>query len=265
MPRKTSSRTPLRLARDEAKLIRPDLLRLVAAHRNWQDHGASPVSAARSISIPHLIDEGEFSAECQATVLHVAVVATHSFKAQSRRLRLDPFELAACILGVRATEMMARHGHLEPRPVRYQVRCHRLLKKLARFRKRAKRAYIRVHGKAAFADASHRWQQHVRFVRAFFLFCTCNRTILPDPAGRTYRKLIEDQWMKYFREELPARGRKIPSEPKLRGMVKRALRVGRRFIRRNGRITAHQNRDLARERMVMYVVRRCRKSQVSEF
>lgn len=48
--------------------------------------------------------------------------------------------------------MMARHGHLEPRPVRYKVRCRRLLKKLERLRKRAKRAYIRDHGQAAFAE-----------------------------------------------------------------------------------------------------------------
>ncbi len=265
MPQRISSRTPLRLARNEAKLIRPGLLRLIAAHHNWQDHGASPISPARSISIPHLIDEGRFSMECQATVLHVAVVATNNFKVQSRRLRLDPIELAACILGVRTTEMMARHGHLEPRPVRCRVRCRRLPRKLERIRKRAKRAYIGVHGQAAFAEASHRWQQHVRFVRAFFLFCTCNRTILPDPAGRTHRKLIEDQWMKYFREELPARGRKIPSEAKLRGLVKRALCVGRRFIRHNGRITAHQNHDLLQEKMTMYVVRRCRESQTPEF
>lgn len=81
MPRKTSSSTPLRLARDEARLIRPGLLRLIAAHHNWQDHGASPVSPARSISIPRRVNEGEFSPPCQATILHVAVVATNKFKA----------------------------------------------------------------------------------------------------------------------------------------------------------------------------------------
>jgi len=262
MSRKTGATTSFRLARDEARLIRPGLLRLIIAHRHWQDRGASLVSPASYISIPQLMDEGEFSQQCQATVFHVAVIATNSFKAQSRRLRLDSFELAAGILCVRVTEMMARHGHLEPRPSRYKVRCRHLLKKLERLRKRAKRAYIRVQGQRAFAEASHRWQEYVRFVRAFFLFCTCNRTLLPDASGRTLRRLMEDQWMEYSREELPARGREIPTEPELRGLVKRAVRVGRRFIRKCGRITAHDNQDLLHERMAKYVVRRCRKSEV---
>lgn len=68
--------------------------------------------------------------------------------------------------------------------------------------------------------------------------------------------------MQYFRDELPARGRVIPAEPELRGLVKRAIRVGRRFIRYYGRITTHENHDIMEERMVNYVVRRCRKSEV---
>lgn len=92
MPQRISSSTPFRIARDEARLIRPGLLRLIAAHRHWQDHRASLISPARSILIPGRVNEGEFSPECHATVLHVAVVATNNFKARSRRLRLDPFE-----------------------------------------------------------------------------------------------------------------------------------------------------------------------------
>lgn len=264
MSRKIGTSTSFRISRDEAGLIRPGLLRLIIAHRHWQDRGASPVSPASFISIPGRRDEGEFSAEFHATVLHVAVVATNDFKAQSRRLRLDPIELAACILGVRATEMMVRHGHLEPCPSRYKVRCRRLLKKLEKLRKRAKRTYIRVHGQAAFAEASHRWRQYVRFARSYFLFCTCNRTLLPDPSGRILRKLMEDQWMEYLREELLERGGEIPPEPELRRLVKCALRVGRRFIRHNGRITTHKNQDVMHKRMVKYVVRHCPESKTSK-
>ena len=191
MLRLPDTTTPFRIIKDEAVLIRRGLVFLIAKHHHWKESGSSLYSPATLFSHRPLIDEAEFSAEYQATVLHVAVVATHSFKAQSRRLRLDPFDLAVCILGVRVTEMMVRHGHLEPRPVRYKVRCRRLLKKLERLRKRAKRAYIRVHGRGAFAEARHRWQQYVRFARSHFLFCTCNRTLLPDPAGKAYRKLIE--------------------------------------------------------------------------
>lgn len=257
MSRKTGT-SFLRLTRNEASLIRPGLLRLVIAHRYWRNRGTSMSSPARFISIPGRRDEGEFSPRCQSTAFHVTVAATMSFYAQSRRLYLNAFELAACILGVRVTEMVARHGHLEPRPPKYKVRCRRLLKKLERLRKRAKCNYI--HGQEAFAEASHRWQQYLRFVRALFTFCTCNRTLSSDPAGRTQRKLIEDEWMKYFREELPARGLDIPPELELRKLVRRALRVGRRFICQCGRPVSHEHHDLLKERRVNCGVRRCRKS-----
>lgn len=265
MSEKTDTRTCFRISRDEAILIRRGLVCLVAKHHQWKEGGSPLYTPAVFFSHRPRIDEAEFSAECQATVLHVAVVTSNDFKAKSRRLRLDPIELAACILGVRVTEMLARHGHLKPSPPNYRVRSRRLIKKLERLRKRAKRAYIRVYGKEAFAEARHRWQQYVRFARSYFLFCTCNRTILRDQGGRNYRRLKEDQWIKYFHEELPVRGLDIPPEVKLRRLVKRALRVGRRFIRQHGRITAHKNRDLMQARMVNYVVRRCRNSQCSEF
>ena len=264
MPSKRNITTPFRITRDEDLLIRPGLRRLIIAHHRWKDRGASSVSPRRNSTLPisGLKDEGEFSPDCQATVLRVYEVATNSFNGQSRRLHLDAIELAACILGVRATEMMARHGHLEPCSSNYKARSQRLIKKLERLRKRAKRAYIRVHGESAFAEASYRWQQYVRFARSFFLFCTCNRMILPDPSGKRRRKLLQDQWIEYLRQELPARGLEVPPEPDLRGLVKRALRVGKRFIRQYGRMTAHKNHDTLQERMVSYVARRCAKSKV---
>ena len=264
MSSKRNITTPFRITRDEALLIRFGLLRLVIAHHRWQDRGAPLVSPRRNttISISGPRDEGEFSPDCQATVLRVYEVATNSFNAQSRRLHLDAIELAGCILGVRATEMMARHGHLEPCPANYKARCRRLITKLERLRKRAKRAYFRVHGQKAFAELSYRWQQYVRFARSFFLYCTCNRTILPDPSGKRRRKLIQDQWVEYLREELPERGLKVPPEPELRDLIKRAMRVGKRFIRQYGRMTARKNHDTLQERMVSYVARRCAKSKV---
>ena len=156
MLQESETATPVRVTYDEARLIRPGFRRLISAHYRWKERGSSPISPARGRAIPisDPKDEGEFSPEWQAIILHVAVVATNNFKAQSRRLHLNRVELAACIVGVRATEMMARHGHLEPKPTDFKVRCRRLLKKLERLRKRAKRAYIRVHGRAAFKRAS---------------------------------------------------------------------------------------------------------------
>lgn len=224
MPRQNKTATSSRISRDEGLLIRPGI-RLISAHRRRSDRGALSVSLAREILIQGRRDEGEFCAECQATVLHVAAAATHSFNSQSRRLRLDPIELAACILGVRMTEMMARHRHLEPPSSNCKVRCRRLLTKLERLRKRVKRTHFRIHGRSAFAEASHHWQQYLRFARPYFLFCTCNRTLLPDPSGRRLRRLMEDQWMRYFRKELPTLGLEIPPDADLRGLAKRAFRI----------------------------------------
>ena len=255
--------TSFRISRDEAMLIRRGLVWLVAKHHRWKASGSALNSPAIFASHRPRIDEGEFSAECQATVLHVAVVTSNDFKAQSRRLRLDPIELAACIPGVRVTEMMPRHGHLKPCPSSYRVRSRRLLAKLERLLKRAKRAYIRVHGQRAFAHASHQWQQYVRFARAYFLFCTCHRTSFLRSGTKVRRRLIQDRWMEYFRHELPVRGLEIPPEPELRDLVRRPLRVGKRLIRYHGWKTAHDNPDPLQERMKNYVIRRCHRSKAS--
>ncbi|TAM80278.1 MAG: hypothetical protein EPN47_16095 [Acidobacteria bacterium] len=265
MSRQIKTTIPFRISLDEATLIRLGLLRLIIAHRQWREQGSSviPPGQCISISIPGRKDVGEFSSECQSTVLHVVAVATNDFNSQSRRLQLDPIELAACILGVRVTEMMARHGHLEPRPANYKARCRRLVRKLERLRKRAKRAYVCVYGKRAFAEASHQWQQYVRFARSFFLFCSCNRTLLPDPSGRRRRKLIQDEWIQFFRQELPDRGLDVPPEAELRKLIQRSLRLSRRFIRRHGQSTVHNNPDLLHDRMVNYIVRRCQRKKSS--
>ena len=209
-------------------------------------------------------DEGSYSPAYQGTILHTAAVATNAFTARSRRLGLDAFEIAACILGARVGELASRHGHFKPCPPNCEVRTVRLLKKLERLRKRAKRAYIRIHGPRAFAEASHGWQQHARFVRAFFLFCTCNR---PWPlAAGACRRLLQEEWIAYFNDELPALGLlKVPPEPELRGLVRRAVRVGRRLIRAYGRKWAHENNEALHERIRMFVLKRCELPERAEF
>jgi hypothetical protein len=192
---------------------------------------------------------------CQATILHTAVAATNSFRAASRRLCLDAFEIAACMLGARVGEMVCRHGHFKPCPPKYKLLTDRLLTKLERLRKRGRRAYIRIYGEATFVEASHAWQQHVRFVRAFFLFCTCNRQ-WPLAAG-VCRRLLQVEWISYFRDELSELGLEVPPEPELRNLVRRALRMGRRTIRGYGRTWAHENHDVLHERIRTFVVKRC--------
>ncbi len=259
----TSTTTSFTLLRDEAKLLRAGLMWIVIAHHEWKTKGRNGITLATIYSYPTRADRGEYIPEYHNTILHVTAVATNSFTAGSRRLRLDPFELAACILGVRVGEMACRHGHFKPCPPNYKVRARRLVKKLERLRKRAKRAYTRIHGQAAFAEASHRWQQHVRFVRAALVFCVCNRQSAVHRGMRAFRRALEDEWMDFFREELPALELAIPPEPELRDLVKRAIRSGRRLLRCCRRMYFHNRPGLMQERIRLFVANSLLKSEFS--
>ena len=244
------STTSFRLSRAEAKLIRIGLLRATSGHCLWNARGR--------------IDEGEYSAEHLAIVLRVIVTATGSFPttgcftAESRRVRLDPFELAACLLAVPTAEMMVRHGHTQAWLPNHKDATRRLLVKLERLRKRAKRAFIRVRGPATFTEASQRWQGFVRFARVYFLFCGCNRPRLPGGGSEALRKPLVQEWILYFREELPASGIRVPGDQELRDLVRRALRSARRFTADMGLMTVRENGEFIRDRIKKFVTDRCR-------
>ncbi len=264
MPHPDRIATSLRITRDEAMLIRPGLFRIVIAHRKWKERGASLVPPAPLGPDPNQRNDGKYSAGYQMGILHAAVVATNSFKARSRRLRLDAFELPACILGVRATEMMCRHGHITPVPPQHTERTRRLLNKLERLRKRAKRAYIRAYGRVAFAQASLQWQQHVRFVRAFFLYCSCNRRPLVASEAKVRRRELVEKWVEFFQGELTELGLRVPPEAELRNLVKRAVRSGRRCFGSYGRRFVRDHPGFLEERIRRFVVDRCLKTLTSE-
>ena len=150
--------TSLRLSCREATIIRIGLFSIANGHELWRARGSPPYSPARMLFQRCRVDEGEYSAEDLATVSRVAATAT--FTSQSRRLRLDPLELAACAFGARVTEMQVRHGHIEAWLPNHTGASRKLLAKLERLRKQAKRAFVGVHGHAAFTEASGRWQRN---------------------------------------------------------------------------------------------------------
>src|SRR5206468_2557339 len=98
----------LRLSCREAKIVRIGLFSITNGNKLWQARGSPSYSPARMLFQASRKDEGEYREEHLATLSRLAVTAT--FTSQSRRLRLDPFELAACLLDVRVTEMQVRHG-----------------------------------------------------------------------------------------------------------------------------------------------------------
>src|SRR5881397_981993 len=120
--------TSLRLSRREAKLIRIGLFSISIGDDLWRARGSPSYSPSRMLFLPCRKDEGEYSAEYLATISRVIVSAT--FTGQSRRLRLDSFELAACILGLRVSETQVRHAHTQGWLRNHTAASKKLLSKL---------------------------------------------------------------------------------------------------------------------------------------
>src|SRR5438552_2237059 len=171
MSRASRVAASFRLSRSEARLIHPSLRRIISAHSQWGQSGKAGCSPRSSTSPHYRKDEGEYNPLVLAIIARALEKTTVA--SDTRRVHLDVFELAACILGVRATQTMIRHGHIEPWLRNHSRAVQRLLSKLERIRKRAKRAFLRLHGSATFTASSQRWQRGLRFERSFFLSCAC--------------------------------------------------------------------------------------------
>jgi hypothetical protein len=205
-----------------------------------------------------LIDEGEYSADDMARIAAVCD-KLREVPGATKRLHMDVLELAACMLGVRTTQVRVRHGHMQAWLPDHRAATRALLRKLERLRKRAKRRYIRVCGLGAYQTVHHRWRRFMPFLRAYFLFCPWHHPLVRDPQNRRVRRLLEQDWMKLFREELPQVGREVPPEAELLDLTKRALRAGRCFIKRYRLRFLSEHRDLTPECIWKFVVKRCRK------
>src|SRR5437870_1078774 len=99
--------TSFRLSHREAALIRPGLMAIRTGYDLWRETGSPSCSPAKMLFQRTGVDEGEYDAKYLATVCRVIVATT--FPGRSGRLKLDCFELAACLLGVRVTETLVRH------------------------------------------------------------------------------------------------------------------------------------------------------------
>lgn len=68
-------------------LVRFGLLRIVIDHRKWKGTGQDTIPPWSCTPLPASADEGKYSAEYRAMILHVAVTATDSFQAREQKLR----------------------------------------------------------------------------------------------------------------------------------------------------------------------------------
>jgi hypothetical protein len=152
---------------------------------------------------------------------------------------------------VPANQPVPRHRHIEPWLANHACYVRRVLNKLERIRRQAKRAFLRDRGWDAFGAERQRWQAWLRFVRSDLLSAMGKRPLFGS--RRAIRKALLEECLETFRAELPAAGIEVPPERELRDLVKRALRSGRRYIRYYGRQTVRENPDLLQERLWNFV------------
>ncbi len=68
-------------------------------------------------------------------------------------MRLDCYQLAACMVAARHVRVMIRHGHLQPWLKDHDKSTDRLVEKLERYRRRARRLYEKDRGVEAYREA----------------------------------------------------------------------------------------------------------------
>jgi hypothetical protein len=115
---------------------------------------------------------------------------------QSRKIRLDVFELAAAAFALRIRESPKALGSIPSSPDDLK----RLKKKVETYRKRAKRATVANSGKARYQTGAERWKQFVAWSRYNLLYFSCRslRSCREHPCGvsnvnRSPRRLMKSQ------------------------------------------------------------------------
>jgi hypothetical protein len=122
---------------------------------------------------------------------------------------------------------MIRHGHLKPWLRDHEKATDRLVKKLERYRRRARRLYEKHRAVEAYRDASEIWTDTLAWVHTFYLWCPCNKPTRSSFLRAWYRSVV-DRCVTLAAEGLLRRHRYPPPKDELRKLVRRALRSARR-------------------------------------
>jgi hypothetical protein len=122
---------------------------------------------------------------------------------------------------------MIRHGHLKPWLKDHEVATDRLVEKLERYRRPARRLYEKHLGVEAYRAAATTWAYVLGWIHANYLWCGCNRRQRPSFLRAWYRSVV-DRCVELAAEGLRRSHRCPPPGDQLRGLVRRALRSARR-------------------------------------
>ncbi len=243
----------LRLRDFQLGAIRPGLQLIVARLRYYEKSGGLPYQRPQSFSqLAH--DSGTYDADL--ALLLESLARKIAVGRKSRRLRLNAFELAACILGARITRQQAQHGHIECQGASAQ-RCRRLVALLEKYRKRAKRLAEGARGSAAWKESSSHWREFVLWLRLHLLHCSCGRPVFPG--SRRWNRTVIDALEQRVRRGLAGAGLCAPEPAVLRRYIRMLLRYIRRDRTEFGVRSLLVNRDWAQPFLAQFVEKRCAK------
>jgi len=200
-------------------------------------------------------NKGMFDAELAARVSRLWE-RVQQIARRGGRMCLDPFELAALQLAIRVTKRELQHGDRKALPTGSTAQQDRLMNKLERLRKQAKRGLIQISGRDVYVEWSRRWRGFVRWLRVNRLQCE-HRAQPACPGLRRLRITFLNELVKVVADGFTARGLKLPSARLLR----RYVRLAKREVHRGRAGLLHPDllRDAGREYLVCFVLQRMRR------
>ena len=186
------------------------------------------VAAVRCEAGAEQRSRGAYHHACHDAVLALCarVQAAQSHGVGSRaRLSLDCFGFSAAILAARISRRLSTR-------VSERQTLDGLIAKLARYRVRAKRVFLRVRGLPAYEDEKKHWLEFVHWVREFAAW---ERQVdrwdarrYADRSFPTYTKRVIALAIKTAHQALSASGQPVPADGELRRLVRAAIRAIRR-------------------------------------
>lgn len=223
-----SPRVRLRLSTREIGLILPALRKIVAADVFWTKEGR----IARAFEDPDFYQHVSNTKLYSSTGMRPfteALTRISLVSAAGGRIRFSAHELAACMFSARHTRTMVHHRHVAPWLEDHHALADKLLAKLERYRRRARRRFEEQLGNDRYVTAAKAGRDIMTWIHAEYLWCRCNRLKGTGLMRRWYRKIV-DRCCVLAVEGLLRHSVCPPPPAELRGLVRRALRSARRRI-----------------------------------
>jgi hypothetical protein len=247
---------PIRFSTRDVAIIAAGFTWIDAKHEQWKSEGILPFARPDVRWLP-TIDRGQYSEELMQRFLTAAHSVVEIRCIGGRLYNLDPFQIAGLILAVRVIVQRVSHGHMEAPAEALTKRATHLINRLEKYRKRAKRSFLRHRSDDEYQRQEQEWRDLVPWLRSHILDCKCiwKRRIRP----MRFSRLIVKQLADWTKAELIDRKEQVPDDRKLRQLVRPALRYMRRG-RTNFCVPEYMNdKVLASSRLATFITIRLEK------